>query len=153
VKLLIDGHNLIGQMVDIDLGDPDDEAKLVDRLRRFARSGRHQVTVVFDGGSPGETLDLSGHSVKVVFAPAGRDADKVIIRRLKAIRDRQAWLIVTSDREILAAAAARHLRTESSESFAARLGVQPADPVTPDPRERPPSEAEVEMWLRRFNRR
>jgi hypothetical protein len=153
VKLLIDGHNLIGQMVDIDLGDPDDEAQLVDRLRQFARSGRHQVTVVFDGGAPGETPDLSGPLVKVVFAPAGREADQVIIRRLKAIRDRQAWLVVTSDREILAAAAARHLRTESSESFAARLGAPPPDPATPDPRERPPSEAEVEMWLRRFRRR
>jgi len=45
MPLLIDGHNLIGQIPDISLSDPDDEAKLVLLLRRYttARPGRQAV--------------------------------------------------------------------------------------------------------------
>jgi predicted RNA-binding protein with PIN domain len=153
VKFLIDGHNLIGRMDDISLDDPDDEAQLVDRLHHYALAGRHHVTVIFDSGSPGDTPVLSRGPVEVVFAPAGRTADQLIIRRLPRIHDRQAWLVVTSDHEILAAASARHLRTEHSEVFAARLQAPPTGPASPDPRQLPPSDDEVEMWLRQFRRR
>ena len=153
MKFLIDGHNLIGQMPDIRLDDPDDEARLVQHLRHFARSGRHQITVIFDAGSPGETGNLSRGPVKVVFAPTGSSADRLIIRRLPRIRDRQSWLIVTSDRQILSAASERHLRTERSEDFAARLRAHPAESDAADPREPHLSEGEIEMWLRHFKRR
>jgi uncharacterized protein len=150
VKLLIDGHNLIGKMQDIHLNDPDDEARLVARLHRYALAGGHQVTVIFDAGAPGETATLSRGRVEAVFAPTGSSADQLIVKRFRRIRDRQAWLVVTSDRQILAAASARRLRTESSETFAARLQERPADPAAPDLRQVPPSDQEVEMWLRRF---
>jgi hypothetical protein len=153
MKFLIDGHNLIGRMDDIHLDDPDDEAQLVDRLHRYALAGPHQVTVIFDSGSPGQPPVLSRGPVKVVFAPAGATADQLIIRRLRRIRDREGWLVVTSDHEILAAAAARHLRTEPSEAFAARLQAPPSGADAPDPRQLPPSEDDVEMWLRRFQGR
>jgi predicted RNA-binding protein with PIN domain len=153
VKFLIDGHNLIGQMADIRLDDPDDEAQLVERLHHYALAGHHQVTVIFDSGAPGATPVLSRGPVKVVFAPAGSSADQLIIRRLPRIRDRQAWLVVTSDHEILAEASARHLRTERSEIFAARLEASPTGPAAPDPRQLPPPDDEVEMWLRRFRDR
>jgi predicted RNA-binding protein with PIN domain len=153
VKFLIDGHNLIGRMDDIHLDDPDDEAQLVDCLIHYAVAGRHQVTVIFDQGSPGEASVLSRGPVKVVFAPSGTSADQLIIRRLSRIRDRQAWVVVTSDYEILAAASARHVRTEHSEIFAARLQAPPIGPTVPDPRQLPPSDDDVEMWLRRFRDR
>jgi predicted RNA-binding protein with PIN domain len=153
VKFLIDGHNLIGQMRDIHLDDPDDEAQLVDRLHQYALAGRHRITVIFDDGSPGQNPVLSRGPVKAIFALPGSSADQLIIRRLPRIRDRQAWLIVTSDHEILAAASARRLRTERSEIFAARLQSPPTEPAAPDPRQQPPSDDEVEMWLRRFRGR
>ena len=37
---LIDGHNLIGQLPDLSLTDPDDEAKLVQKLTGFPRARR-----------------------------------------------------------------------------------------------------------------
>jgi len=50
MEWLIDGHNVIGQMPDIGLDDPDDEQKLLWRLRRYrARTGR-RIVVVFDPG-------------------------------------------------------------------------------------------------------
>ena len=40
---LIDGHNLIAKLPDIDIADPNDEAKLVTRLRGFAAKTSKQV--------------------------------------------------------------------------------------------------------------
>ena len=61
MPLLIDGHNLIGRLPDLRLDDPQDEAKLVARLRVYhARTGK-RVTVVFDRGLPGgRSRELSG---------------------------------------------------------------------------------------------
>ena len=55
MPLLIDGHNLIGrgQLPGLRLDDPDDEAKLVTRLRAYCARARKRATVVFDRGLPG----------------------------------------------------------------------------------------------------
>jgi predicted RNA-binding protein with PIN domain len=150
VRLLIDGHNLIGQMPDISLSDPDDEEQLVSRLRQYTARTGHQVTVYFDGGLPGgPSPELSSRGVQVIFASAGRPADPLIIRRIRQVQDRGQWLVVSSDREILAAAARRRLRVRRAEEFAAELTASPP-PAEPDPRQIPPSDAEIEAWLREF---
>lgn len=71
--LIIDGHNLIGAMPDIDLADPDDEWQLVQRLQDYCAgrkppswetgpkatpSSSETLIVVFDSG-PGPTTKLS----------------------------------------------------------------------------------------------
>ncbi len=48
--LLIDGHNLIGAMPDIELADPDDEWQLVLRVRTYCAAKRVTATIVFDSG-------------------------------------------------------------------------------------------------------
>ena len=55
---LIDGHNLIACLPDIDLDDPNDEARLVNRLKGFAAKARSKCIVVFDHGLPGGPLKL-----------------------------------------------------------------------------------------------
>ena len=81
MPLLIDGHNLIGAMPDIDLTQSDDEHQLVLRLRTYCADGRRQVTVVFDSGpGPVPLWNLSGAGVTVRFAPLGVEADQVIVR-------------------------------------------------------------------------
>jgi len=152
VKLLIDGHNLIGQMPDVSLSDPDDEEQLVGRLREYAARTRHQVTVYFDGGLPGgPSPELSSRAVRVVFASAGRPADPLIIQRIRQVRDPGGWLVVSSDREIVAAAGRRRLRVRRAEEFAAELASSPS-PAGPDPRQVPPSDEEVDAWLREFTK-
>ena len=56
---LIDGHNLIGQLPDLSLNDPNDEAKLVQKLIGFAARQQKRVVVVFDSGLPGGKSRLS----------------------------------------------------------------------------------------------
>ncbi|MBN2305518.1 MAG: NYN domain-containing protein [Anaerolineae bacterium] len=153
---LIDGHNLIGQMPTISLTDPHDEAKLVERLRRFmARQGK-RCTVVFDGGLPGGlSRDLSTPSVQVVFAHGGTNADRIILERIRHARDATRLIVVSADREIVDAAQRRRMRVIPPAEFAADLD-GPTVPDEPDagenanPRLTP---GEVDDWLRLFQRK
>lgn len=149
MPLLIDGHNLIGQMPDLRLDDPEDEAKLVARLRSYcARTGR-RVTVVFDQGVPGgRSRELSHGGVEVVFAPTGRSADGILRERIRRARDPRALVVVTSDHALVAAAEARGARVVRAETFAAQLSAPPPA-VESGPGERL-SPQEVAEWLQVF---
>jgi len=152
MSLLIDGHNLIGRgrLPDLRLDDPDDEAKLVARLRTYcARTGK-RVTVVFDHGLPGGlSRELSGGGVKVVFASTGRTADGILRERVRRARDPRGLTVVTSDREVVAAAQARGARVMRSEEFAAQLSTPRGVEVEEKKKENLSAE-EVEEWLRVF---
>jgi uncharacterized protein len=153
MPILIDGHNLIGQVPTISLADPDDEAKLVMLLRRYAahRRGR-KVIVVFDGGVYGHPDNLNGYSVEAHFARSPGDADAELIRRIRGVRRRDEWLVVSSDRAVAGEAKARGLPVLSSQDFARRLIAldQPRASLGSKGGERPLSKDEVDEWLREF---
>ena len=149
MPILIDGHNLIGKIPSISLQDPDDEEQLVRSLIAYrARTGR-RVTVVFD---PGEAFALPESrrygGVEVVYSPQGSDADAVIVRRVRRTRDRQSWLVVTSDQELGRTVAGLGARVLSAEAFAADLSPPAAD--APGWKETPPAPEEVDAWLALF---
>ncbi len=163
---LIDGHNLIGKMPDIDLADPDDEKKLVYRLQSWAAGDRkRQVHVVFDSGEfGGISPQLSGLRVKVQYARLGRTADEELIRHLKRLNNPQEYTLITSDREILDVARKRRVGYILSEEFVTLMTLDAAERLAPaavppeiehDPGERPEidvSTAEVEEWLQVFDK-
>jgi hypothetical protein len=152
MPILIDGHNLIGRLPDISLADRDDEARLVSRLQGYAGRTGKRVTVVFDRGLPGgRSQALSGGRVEVVFAPTGRNADRVLIARIRRSRNPRGLTVVTSDREVIAAAERRGARVVHAEAFVSELEPSPAAPsgakedvhLSPD---------EVEAWLELFRK-
>jgi len=149
VPILIDGHNLIGQLAALSLQDPGDEEALVRMLVAYrARTGR-AVTVVFD---PGSTFALpstrrSG-GVTAVFAPHKSSADAVIIQRVRQSRDRSGWLVITSDQELGATVSRLGARVQSASDFAQELEAPGVAP--PDWREKPLSPDQVEDWLALF---
>ncbi len=146
---LIDGHNVIGQLPDLDLNDPQDEAKLVERLKRYMGRKRKRCTVVFDRGLPGgRSRDLSTPSVRVIFAHGGTTADAIIMERIRTARDTGSLVIVSADREIVAAASRRRIGVLSPRAFAEamRASVMPDD-TDPDPHLTPD---EVDEWLALF---
>ncbi len=151
MPILIDGHNLIGKLPDIRLDDPDDEAKLVVRLRTYcARTGK-RVTVVFDHGLPGgPSRELSGGGVKAIFAVAGRTADGILCERIRRARDPRGLTVVTSDHQVIAAAQARGARVVRSEEFAAQLNTPRAVETIETERDVSLSADEVEEWLQLF---
>jgi len=146
MPLLIDGHNLIGKLDDLHLDDPDDEAKLVSRLRTYCVRKRKRATVVFDHGMPGGRSPLSGGGVEVVFASSGHTADGILRERVRHARDPRGLTVVTSDHEVAAAVQAKGARVMRAEEFAARLSAPQA--ATADDVHL--SEEEVQEWLKAF---
>ncbi len=166
---LIDGHNLIAKLPDLSLEDPNDEAKLVLRLKSWAAGDRkRRITVVFDGGLPGgQSRNLSGGKVTVLFMSAGKTADSALITHIKKVPNPPEYTVISSDQQIIAAAKLRRMPHLTSETFSAMLGQAPATlqspgspppqpasqslPPPPEPREQPQlSEGEVAEWLDLF---
>ncbi len=147
---LIDGHNLIGQLPGIDLQDPDDEVRLVERLRSAMGRMRTRCTVVFDAGLPGgPSRELSTPSVQVVFAHGGTTADRIIMERIRAARDPNRWIIVTNDQVIVTAARRRGMRVIASGAFVREMNAPP--PITDDENPNPHiGPAELDEWLALF---
>ncbi len=154
MPFLIDGHNLIAQMPDLRLSDADDEAQLVMILRRYAAQRRGRtIVVVFDQGVYGHPQHLDGYGVTCIFARSPQDADAQLIRRIATVPNPREWTVVTADRQVAQAAAARGVRVIDSRTFAqtltnlARLPRRRADSEKP---ERAPGQSEIEEWLRLF---
>src|SRR5687768_975828 len=109
MRYLVDGHNLIAHLPDIDLADPDDEVKLVLKLRQFAARSKKKITVVFDGGLPGGiSHELSTSNVSVKFASAaGMSADRIMLNTIYKTKNPNLLTVVSSDREIAGQAKVR----------------------------------------------
>jgi predicted RNA-binding protein with PIN domain len=156
---LIDGHNLIAQMPDIDLDDPNDEALLVLRLRSWvAASPKRQVTVIFDGGLPGGRSRFHSKArLDVHFASEGQTADALLIGRMQKVRNPAEYALVSSDQQVVDAARARQMRHVPSDEFARRLAEFGQQEEKPEPapaageaEEPAVSEEEVAEWLALF---
>jgi predicted RNA-binding protein with PIN domain len=157
---LIDGHNLIAKMADIDLDDPNDEALLVLRLRSWVIGSRkRRATVIFDGGLPGGRSRFhSSDQLGVIFASEGRTADALLIRRMQKAKNPAEYTLVSSDQEVIDAARARHVRHLTSEAFASRLSEfgqqekREPTPEAPGEAQKPAvSQEEVAEWLALFD--
>ncbi len=149
---LIDGHNLIGKLPDISLKDPNDEAKLVQKLAGFAARTQSRCVVVFDQGLPGGESRMSTHSVSVIFASHKSSADRVMIDRIHKERHAQSWTVVSADNVVLDAARRKRMQALKSEDFA-RMLVRPAQPAKPGPdvaAEVHLSPKEIDEWLALF---
>jgi uncharacterized protein len=150
---LIDGHNLIGKLPDIDLDDPNDEALLVQKLTAFAARTSKRCLVVFDRGLPGGKSRMSTRYITVVFAPHDSNADQVMMNRISGIQNPKDWTVVSSDNAVLSAAKRRKMQTLKSAEFA-RLIERPEPPDKPGLDESPDvrlSPKEVDEWLALFN--
>jgi uncharacterized protein len=160
---IIDGHNLIGKMPDISLKDPNDEVKLTMRIKNWvAESKKRQVTLFFDGGTLGSSLNrMSSRNLKVIFAPSGTIADSLIISHMRKLKNPRDYTLVTSDREIIGHAKSLRIRSLLSEEFIERMGFvfkeksekapKVEKEVKPDkPDATKISEAEVQEWLDLF---
>lgn len=163
---VIDGHNLIGKMPNIDLADPDDEEKLVLRLQNWARGDRkRRVVLYFDSGPFGGIAPhLTGLGVQVHFTKIGQTADEVIIQKLRKVKNPQEYTLVTSDREIIAVARKRRIGHILSEEFVTLLELEKAADaaVLEEPEQVPAdlgegenpeiSEADVAEWMEVFSK-
>lgn len=152
---LIDGHNLIPKLPGLSLRSMDDEVQLIQRLQEYCRQSRKNAEIYFDNAPPGQARTQGYGRVKAHFIRAGRTADEAIIARLRSLgRGAKNWRVVSSDRQVAAAARSLQAQVISSEAFAGTmLAAGPEDRDDPgvetdlslDP-------AEVDAWLDLFNK-
>jgi len=163
MSLIIDGHNLIGVMPDIHLADPDDEMRLLERLRAYrARTGQALI-VFFDSGSPLTALrhspeqaepalpmplpDLSSPGIQVRFATPGQTADDAIVAFLQSRAQPGQYAVVTNDHELSYRARAAGASVIAASDFALRLARRPAlpppQPAEPAPDPHDPAFADI----------
>jgi len=151
---LIDGHNLIASLPDIDLADPNDEAKLVTKLKGLVakKRGRMQCTVIFDCGLPGGHSAMSTKSVEVIFAAMQHsDADRLLKLRIRRTKDPKNWTVVSSDQAVLDCARAHKMKWLTSAEFVEKIAEEsPAEDAPGEEGDEQRTEAEVEEWMDRF---
>lgn len=158
MRYLIDGHNLIAQMPDIHLDDPDDEVQLVLKLRSFAaRSPKTiQVTVIFDTGIPGGVeKSLSNSTVTARFAAAEQSsADNVLRNLIEKAANPAAYTLVSSDQELAELARQKKMAVLSAQEFISQMYTPPKKQQQKalENKKRNPtlSKAELDEWLNIF---
>ena len=119
---LIDGHNLIGQMPNLQLSDPNDEEKLLEYLRRYRARTGHRLTVIFDPGQsyqPAAKKTQGGLTIQ--FAAHGQTADQLIMRRVRRVKNPLAMIVVTSDRAVQQAARQVGVGVVTAQDFSQQL--------------------------------
>jgi predicted RNA-binding protein with PIN domain len=149
---IIDGHNLIAQLHDISLDDPDDEARLITLLRVYcARTGK-KVTVYFDRRSPASSDPPPSGGLQVHFVSTASTADNAIQSHLRRLgRKAPNWTVVSSDHELQNAAKQAGARVLSSRAFTRLLTINHAAPEAGEKPEFSPSEEEITLWEQLFN--
>ena len=156
-KLLIDGHNLIGQTPSLSLADPNDEQKLVVMLRKYAARKSARIVVVFDSGNPGgKSKELSGGNVTAIFSGSHTIADRILMERIRELKSSGDWIVVSSDREVQQAAQQRKMTVWNSAEFARRMGPAPQRDASTEPTSAKDSgltQSEVDEWLQVFKQK
>ena len=154
MPFIIDGHNLIAALPDLDLSDPDDERKLVEILRGFCSRTNRRATVYFDRGVPGGEPTIKSGRVDVRFVRLPRTADDAIrAHLLKLDKEAPNWTIVSSDREVRSAARRAGASVLDSDAFVQMI---PASVIISDQSEKPLgalSDIDLDEWERLFNNR
>lgn len=121
IHIIIDGYNLIRQSPELAGLDRQDlqsgRDALVDLLVAYKKLKPHKITVVFDGTEP-HALFGSRDRVKgidVRFSQGGMSADDVIRKMVQ--QERAKALVVSSDREVMAAAESAGATVMDSPAF------------------------------------
>lgn len=152
MPLLIDGHNLIGQIDGISLSDPDDEHQLIEKLQAYCRRTGRRATVYFDNADPLSRDPRPQAGLTVRFVPPPRTADEAIRQHLLQLgRAAKNWSVVSSDRSIRRSARGSGATIIRSEQFARQLAAPPPKQESPPEKPSAPAPEEIEEWLRLFS--
>lgn len=148
---IIDGHNLIPKIRGLSLREIDDEIQLIKLLQDFCQRSRKKVEVYFDNAPPGESRIRKYGSVSAHYIRQGKTADEAIKKRLTSLgKSAQTWAVVSSDRQVQAAARAMRARVIGSNEFARQLSGN-IGKVTNTETQLSPDE--VDEWLQIFKRK
>jgi uncharacterized protein len=119
---IIDGHNLIPKIPDLDLAAVDDEVQLIELVQEYCRLRRKSAEIYFDNAPPGQPKARRYGQVLARFVRPGQTADDAIHARLHRLGpEARNWIVVSSDQQVQLAVRAARAQSVSSEAFARLL--------------------------------
>jgi predicted RNA-binding protein with PIN domain len=153
--VIVDGYNLLRYAEKVEgwegLSDSAMCMMIAQYLRRINATGQ----VVFDGIGPPEKAPFENlPRLEVIFSGRRSDADSIMLDKISVNSAPKSLFIVTSDREIQAAAKRRKAAFAKSQVFFAMM-VTELDKKVKSPQEPPQkrtgiTEGETEEWLKTF---
>jgi hypothetical protein len=155
-RVIIDGNNLLFALRDHAPLPPMGRETLAKLLDAWSRKSDVQVTLVFDGASPGEGMirQMATSRVRVRFS-APRSADDVIADLLRSSPDPDHVRLVSGDSALRQEALQRRCRHCDSVAFVRELCARPGAPPAAGGNAKPekpaaPSGEDVDYWVRQF---
>jgi predicted RNA-binding protein with PIN domain len=163
VRTLIDGYNLAHVAADLGLEQQVRDPRalrtmLVHLIGDYVQRSGDRVLIVFDGmpSDAHKVAQIGAHAgIEVVFSGDDVEADTLIDRMLKVSTGARETLVVSSDREVRAAAGRYGARSVASDDFFRRVRRTLAPPDE-RPESEPPeklaglSDADVNVWMHIF---
>jgi len=133
LQWLIDGNNLLHQVPSLKTSAPRHAiaplAQLAELIDAYCRRQNRRAHLLFDG--PARKLPGSYARISVSFSNE-RTADEKIIRRLNQKGASKRWIVISDDREILAAAQKSGVTHQKATHFGRRItGSSPDGPSKP----------------------
>lgn len=158
MPVIIDGYNLLRAIQRDEHFEKLTEVGLCRILSDYMKNVRNYGHVVFDGTGPRDKTDfqqLGGlGNLEVYFSGEHLEADDVIIEKIDDSSAPKKLIVVTSDREIRAAAASRKAVSVRSDIFwqdvQNRLETYQKPAFEPKAKRGGITEAEADQWLDYF---
>lgn len=147
---LIDGNNLLGRISPEELKNRSGRDGLVVRLLGFQRVKRRQIILVFDGNPESEPTAVAVNAKFTIRYPGeGQSADDVIKDIIRRQKDKRAFYVVSSDREIKEFARSHKLECMNTEDFHRELKEalrERKKQKEMEKRVEDPSPLEIDLW-------
>ena len=155
MPLIVDGYNLLRFVQSEGHFENLIEVGLCRILSDYLVSVRDRGHIVFDGTGPPDKHDfeqLGGlANLEVYFSGADYEADEVIMQKIEDSSAPRSLTVVSTDREIRAAAAARKATSVRADVFwhglVSRLETQQKAVHEPKEKRRGITEGETDQWL------
>jgi len=116
LAVIVDGYN-VSMLAWPGASAAEQRERLCDALAEFQLRFRCEVTVVFDGAEVPGVRPLRRRGLRVVFSAAGQEADEVLVGEVMFRSDDVPVIVVSSDREVQAAAEAEGASVLSSDAL------------------------------------
>jgi predicted RNA-binding protein with PIN domain len=155
MPVIIDGHNLLWAIRNTEDGISITDAMLCRILDSYFGLVSEKAEIIFDGTGPRNKTEFNNiRNLEVTFSGRAIDCDSVIEQRILASTAPKLLTVVSSDRRLRNAAAARKAAAVKSEDFWKNVEKQLSRQrknKEPAAKRAGLTESETELWLKTFD--
>lgn len=147
---LIDGNNLLGAIAGKKVEDASSREELMNLMFRYCRAAGNKIDLVFDGPPHGGLRNKMHYGrVQVIFSGSERDADSIIIKRIRTSKTPHEFIVVSSDSAVYQKARSLGAKALQSRQFYQQVQLQLTNSDTIE-NDVAVSENEVDEWMDYF---